>query len=185
MGQVYDLPIRALDRTSFSARRNRASKALGSVAERALVTAASAEERPAPKFISAEITSSSLASKACLGRSVGAGRQSGEIEFVAQLQHHAFGGLLSDAGNAYQLFDRTGANRRGQLGRGQTAERRHCQLGADAADRDEFLEHGFVGGGDETEQQQRVFADVGMDVQAQLAPFSGSDEYAETGMVTS
>ncbi len=47
-------------RASFSARRNSASKSFPSLADRALITAASAAAREAPKFASAEITSSSI-----------------------------------------------------------------------------------------------------------------------------
>jgi hypothetical protein len=43
------------------------------------------------------------------------------------------------------------------------------ELRSDAAYGDQFLEQRFVGGRNETEEHQRVLADVGVDVQADLS----------------
>jgi hypothetical protein len=63
------------------------------------------------------------------------------------------------------LFDRARANRSDQVRTGQTAKRRDRELWTDAADADELLKQRLVGRSDKSEQQQRVFPHMRMNIQ--------------------
>jgi hypothetical protein len=75
----------------------------------ALRTAASACGRAQPKFSRAESTSWSTGKEHRGGWGVGPGAAGGR-QLIAQFQHHAFGRLFADAGNAHQAIDFAAAN---------------------------------------------------------------------------
>ena len=125
---------------------------------------------PTPKFISAEITSSSVVLKALLA--AGAPRRARCP--AAGPACRATPAPCAPRSSCRRRESAPVARRdpgRGsprQIRRGQPAQRRHGQLRPDAAHRDQFFEQRLVGGRYESEQQQGVFPHVRMDVQLNL-----------------
>ncbi len=103
----------------------------------------------------------------------GAGRFSEAFQLIAQFDTHAFSGLLAHAGNLGEPRVIVGANRSHHVGCGNTAKDGDGQLGPNAADGDEFFEELLLFGAQKSVESQRIFADVGMDMQRDFAAHRG------------
>src|SRR5271165_7439136 len=95
------------------------------------------------------------------------------VELVTQFHAHAFGGLLADAWYPRQPREIIAADRAHHVGRSHSAENGDRQLRPNAAYGDQLLEELLFVGAQESEQRDRVLADVGMDVQRHLAAKPG------------
>ena len=85
-----------------------------------------------------------------------------QIHLVAQFQHHPFGSLLADPGNAGEPLDIAAANRVGQISRGQPRQTQLLPAWADAADADEFLEQYLLLCCNKSEKRDGVLANMGV-----------------------
>jgi hypothetical protein len=92
---------------------------------------------------------------------------------VAQFEDHAFGGLLAHSRDAYKLFDGAVAKGVDKVGSGEAGENGDGQFGADAGYADELLEHSLFVLGEEAEEGEGVFADVGVDTEAHFGTYVG------------
>jgi hypothetical protein len=84
-------------------------------------------------------------------------------ELVFEFEDDALGGLFADAGDADETWEVTAADGGDEFGSGEAGEDRDGEFRADAADGDEAFEDGFFFRRGEAEEQECVFANVGVD----------------------
>ena len=87
------------------------------------------------------------------------------VELVLEFEDDALGGLLADAGDAGEGGVVAGTNGSDETVGTDAAQDCDGELGADAADGEEFFEEAFLLSLGEAEERDLVFADVGVNVQ--------------------
>lgn len=89
--------------------------------------------------------------------------QRDDFQFVLQLNHHAFRGLASNAGNFRKPRQIAMANRRDQFLHAHSGENLQRQSRADAGSGEKHLEKMLFAGGNKPIESQGILADMRMD----------------------
>jgi len=97
------------------------------------------------------------------------GGWAGRRKFVAEFEHHALGGFLSDPGDAREASDISSTDSCDHFVGGHSAQNGYGELGADAADGEQLFEKAFFFEAEKSEEAERIFADVRVDVKRDFA----------------